>query len=298
MSQGGEIPRGSDLEDGALAGAAAGRGGAVEVAVGCLHQTADRPVAIGAVGSRAEVVQHGQRAVGRDLKHGAATETAVHEAGVGRPLIGALPGGSVEISVSTLHQRSGRPRAVGAVRQRAKAVKRGQHAARGDPEDRAAPYQRTLIALRQVVGAAILGSPVKVSVSTLYQRADGIGAVRPDEVVQRGQGAAGRDLEDRSTVVEAVAAAAAAIGGAVEISIHALDDGGVRAGAVGVVKTHQPSESLCGQGNRRCGAKHKDDAERCCDAESGHSASFAARYLRIRPRESRESFSPSSATCQ
>jgi hypothetical protein len=112
----------------------------VEKPVQRLHQSSERPAAVGVI----EAVQGGQRAAWGDLEDRA---TAVVT-----PIVPAIQGCSVEVSVPRLHQRGLGPGAVRAV----EVVQRGQRARGGDFEDRAAAALIPNLAMDRADREAIL----------------------------------------------------------------------------------------------------------------------------------------------
>jgi hypothetical protein len=158
---------------------------------------------------------------------GGSTQRTVH-------LDPAILGCSVEVPVETLHQPTPREDAVGTANLGAKAVKRCFRTACGDFENRA-------IATRP----APVGCPVEISVSALHQASVRVGAVATASLgaktVKRRQRTRWGDLKDR-----APALLSARVGCPVEISVDALHQGCVRAGAVGAAS--QGAKAVkCGQ---------------------------------------------------
>jgi len=219
--------RKGQTEDRAVIAAPALVGAPVKAAVGGLDQRGVRELAVSAATCGTKAVQRSQRAVGSDFEDGAAQ--------VGAAAVGC----TVEIAADGLHQPRGRIGAVSAPTYRTEAVERGQGSAGGNLEDRAA-----------TVGPALGRGPVKVAVTGLQQLAVGELAVRAPclrtEAVERGQGSAGGDFEDRPApkTVAVTAAGPAVAGGPVKVTVRGLNQpprivavGAValRAKAVGVV---------------------------------------------------------------
>jgi len=111
----------------------------------------------------------------------------------------------VEIPVRAQNQR-GRSRAIRSI----KAVQHGQRTRRRDHKDRAI-----------IIGAALPGSAVEVTVAGLNESSYDSSAFTVVKVVQRSQHPAGGDFENRSIIP---AAAPAIISSAVKVSISALDE--------------------------------------------------------------------------
>src|SRR5271167_33673 len=156
-------------------------------------------------------MQGSQRAAGSELEDGATTIAAVLRTAAGscRP---------VEVSITGLNQPSKNVAAIGKV----EAVQRGEAAARGDLENRAAT-EGTVLA-----GATRRCRAIEVSIRGLKQRPVGRRAIRSVEVVQRGQAAGGGDPEDRA--VDNVAPAGGSC--AVKVAVAALHQAGKRSATI------------------------------------------------------------------
>src|SRR5450432_77725 len=224
--QHGVSARGRDPVNHACIRAASGGGGAIEVAVGAFDQPADREGA----GCLSKIVDRGGRGAGDPVERAASVralklcdpvERSVPrlqqrsqgdswnlrdglEYSNGRHLEG-ISGvrRAVEITVEANDHRRYRIAAVGSA---GKVIEHSQHACRGDFEDGAV-----------AVGASEFGGAVEVAVVAKSQTSDRGGAVRPVEIVDRGESARWRDLEDRT-----FAGCAPGRGGPVNVAIASL----------------------------------------------------------------------------
>ena len=156
----------------------------------------------------------------------------------------ARPCCPVQLPISGLYECRTRFAAISAVCRGAKAVKRGQHPAWGDFEDRAA----TRVHTSGDVGPATNGSPIKVPVATLNQppliRVEAVGAITQcAEAVDRCESAGGGDLEDRSTLAMRPEISCCPI----KIPVLALNQTGDRGGSISAVKTLRAKVVKSGQ---------------------------------------------------